>query len=86
MFLLSGPLKEPKIFNFKMTTSSILRYPTLDKECILDTDASGTGKWAVLSQIGDDGKQHVILAYEQYIERQTPFQTLHLKFFLLHHF
>jgi hypothetical protein len=41
-----------------LTSSPILIYPCLEKEFILDTDASGTGTGAVLSQIGDDGREH----------------------------
>jgi hypothetical protein len=40
-----------------MTSSPILIYPCLEKEFILDTDASGTGTGAVLSQIGDDPRR-----------------------------
>ncbi|CAC5417859.1 unnamed protein product [Mytilus coruscus] len=47
------------------TTSPTLIYPTLDKEFILDTDASGTESGAVLSQIGDDGKEHVVVNYSK---------------------
>jgi len=42
-----------------LTTSPILTYPCLEKDFILDTDASGTGVGAVLSQTGEDGKEHV---------------------------
>jgi hypothetical protein len=47
------------ILKHALTSSPILIYPCLEKEFILDTDASGTGTGAVLSQIGDDGREHV---------------------------
>jgi hypothetical protein len=50
---------------FALTSSPILIYPCLEKEFILDTDASGTGTRAVLSQIGDDGREHVIAYYSK---------------------
>lgn len=53
--------------------SPILVYPSLEKEFILDTDTSGTGMGAVLSQIGDDNKEHVIAYYSKSfskVERQ----------------
>ena len=52
-----------------LTTSPILIYPSLDKEFILDTDASGTGVGAVLSQIGEDGKEHVIAYYSKTLSK-----------------
>jgi hypothetical protein len=48
-----------------LTTSPILTYPCLDKEYILDTDASAFGVGAVLSQISDQGKECVIAYYSR---------------------
>ena len=44
----------------KLTSTSILVYPNFEEPFILDTDASNTGIGAVLSQIGNDGCEHVI--------------------------
>ena len=43
-----------------LTSTPILVFPDFSKPFILDTDASATGLGAVLSQVGDDGKEHVI--------------------------
>jgi hypothetical protein len=40
------------ILKHALTSSPILIYPCLEKEFILDTDVSGRGTGAVLSQIG----------------------------------
>jgi len=40
--------------NSSLTKSPILVYPSLEKEFLLDTDASGFGLGAVLSQIDPD--------------------------------
>ncbi|CAC5366151.1 Retrovirus-related Pol polyprotein from transposon 297,Retrovirus-related Pol polyprotein from transposon 412 [Mytilus coruscus] len=48
-----------------LITSPILTYPCIEKEFILDTDASGTGVGAVLSLINDDDKECVIAYYSR---------------------
>ena len=35
-------------------------FPDFSQPFIVDTDASATGLGAVLSQLGDDGEEHVI--------------------------
>ncbi|CAC5393395.1 unnamed protein product [Mytilus coruscus] len=52
-----------------LITSPILTYPCIDKEFILDTDASGTGVGAVLSQINDEGKECVIAYFSRTLSR-----------------
>ena len=44
----------------KLVTSPILVFPDMTKSFILDTDASDTGIEAVLSQMDDDGVEHVV--------------------------
>lgn len=44
----------------KLTQTPILMYPKWDREFILQTDASNIALGAVLSQIGDDKKEHPI--------------------------
>lgn len=43
-----------------LTSSPILAYPDFSQQFVLDTDASNGAIGAVLSQVGADGKEHVI--------------------------
>ena len=55
--------EQQKAFDFlknKLITSPILIYPDFNKRFILSTDASYLGLGAVLSQLDDQGKEHVI--------------------------
>lgn len=52
-----------------LTTSPILTYPNMEKEFILDTDASGTGVGAVLSQISDSGVECVIAYFSKALSK-----------------
>lgn len=53
-----------------LQSGPILSYPDPDKPYILDTDASKTGLGAVLSQVREDGREHVIAYYSRTLSRQ----------------
>ena len=44
----------------RLTTAPILAYPKFKQPFLLDTDASNSGIGAVLSQIDDEGQEHVV--------------------------
>ena len=44
----------------KLTSTPVLAYPNFEQPFILDTDAINSGVGAVLSQVGNDGCEHVI--------------------------
>ncbi|CAC5385813.1 unnamed protein product [Mytilus coruscus] len=67
--LLNGMLNAKQHSIFENVSSPILTYPRIEKEYILNTDASGTGVGAVLSQINDDGKECAIAYYSRTLSK-----------------
>ena len=51
-----------------MTEAPVLAYPDMTKKFILDTDASGVGVGAVLSQMYD-GKERVIVYFSKLLSK-----------------
>jgi hypothetical protein len=64
-----------------LTKSPILVYPSLEKEFLLDTDASGFGLGAVLSQIGPDNKEHVIAYFSKALTKPEQSEVHRYKVF-----
>ena len=58
-----------------LSTAPVLGYPDFNRECILETDASLRGLGAVLSQVDDTSKVHVI-AYASQTLRPSE-QSMH---------
>ena len=48
-----------------ITSAPILKFPDFSKEFTLTTDASSTAIGAVLSQVGDDGREHPVSFYSR---------------------
>ena len=44
----------------RLTTAPVLAYPNFNQPFLLDTDASNSGIGTVLSQIGEEGWEHVV--------------------------
>ena len=59
-FWTSGHQKAFDALKLALTTAPVLGYPNFEREFILKTDASLRGLGAVLSQVDDQGKTHVI--------------------------
>ena len=53
----------------RITTAPILTFPDFSKQFILTTDASSIALGGVLSQIGDDGKDHPIAFYSKALNK-----------------
>ena len=51
-----------------LCSSSILCYPTIRQKFVLETDASGVGTRAVLSQV-EDGKERVVAYYSRALNK-----------------
>jgi hypothetical protein len=60
-----------------LCSSPILFGPQFDRDFILQTDASDRGVGAVLSQMGDDGKEHPIAYFsKKLLQREEKYSTV----------
>jgi hypothetical protein len=73
-----GPVQQAAFDRLKelLTTAPVLRHPDFTKQFIVQTDASGYGLGAVLSQMFEDGEHPVAYASRTLQPRETRWATI----------